>query len=119
MSARCRRSAQLLRADDQLCGASTEFVRPLRWAARVEIEIDAVLAQARDLLAIARVGHQMNQAQRGIAEMDNPALDQIGLVKAQRAGHPQAQLDRRETAPVGFEERRIHADRRSGLQAWL
>ena len=51
--------------------------------------------------------------------MGNPALDQIGLVKAQRAGHPQAQLERRETAPVGFEERRIHADRRSGLQACI
>src|SRR5690348_5946104 len=80
-----RRSRQplprLRRLDNQLARAGANFIRPLCRAAGVEIEVDAVLAEACNLLPIARIGHQMNQPQRRIAEMGNPALDQIGLVE--------------------------------------
>src|SRR5205814_10369444 len=68
-----RQWPRLRRLDNQFARAGTNLVRPFCRAAGVEIEVDAVLAETRNLVAIARVGHQMNQAQRGIAEMGNPA----------------------------------------------
>src|SRR5258707_7094578 len=101
MPARRRRS-RLLRLNDQLAGAGADVVGKFRRPAGVEIEIDAVLAEPRDLLPAARIGHPVNEAQRGIAEMRDAGLDQIRLLEAQRAGGPPPKLQSREAPPGLF-----------------
>src|ERR1700730_4418630 len=68
--------ATLFRRDNQAQGAGADLVGKFGRGARVEIEVDAVLAEPRNLRPAARVGHDMDQAQRGIAEMGDPGLDQ-------------------------------------------
>src|SRR5204863_3272773 len=109
----------LIQLDNQLCGAGADLVRPARRTPRVEVEIDAVLAKPRDLSAATRVGHDMDEAQRGIAEMRDTGLDEIRLVEPERALNPQRELECRETAPALFHVFRIHADRRAGLHAGI
>src|SRR6266446_3255169 len=62
----CRRDAggpsRLLSLNDELGGAGADFVGEFGRAARVEIEVDAVLAEPRDLRPVAWVGHDMDQA---------------------------------------------------------
>src|SRR5207244_6155701 len=66
--------------DDEGGGAGADLVGPAGRAARFEVEIDAVLAEMRHLGPAARVAHAVNEAQRRVAEMGDPAPDEIGLV---------------------------------------
>jgi hypothetical protein len=66
---------------DQCGGPATDIVRPAGGVARVEIKVDAKLAEPCDLGAIPRVSHAMDHAQRRIAEMADAGLDQVASVK--------------------------------------
>lgn len=92
-----------------------DLLRQWRRAARIEVELDSELAEAGELLAAARIGHAMQQTDRGAAEMGDPGFDQVRLTEARRVGDPQGELKGREAAALRFYILCGHANRRCRL----
>src|SRR4051812_19045605 len=55
----------------------SDILGPAGGAARVEIEVHAVLAQPPDLGARVRVSHPMDHTQRGVAKMADAGFDPV------------------------------------------
>src|SRR3954452_22396299 len=66
--------------NDQRARAGSYFLRPTCGTTRVEIQIDAKLAEPRDLRPRAGVRHPVDHPQRRVPEMSDARLDQIRLV---------------------------------------
>src|SRR3974390_7457 len=67
----------------QLLGSAADLVGPPGGAACIEIQVDTVLAELRDLSTGARIGHSVDHTQRRIAEMRNAGGYQIWRVQWQ------------------------------------
>src|SRR5262249_8245926 len=100
---------------DQGACAAADIVGPASRAPRVEVEIDAELAEPSHLAPGPRVGHAMDHPQRGTAEVTDARFYHVWRIEPQQAGHTQAALEGRKAAPLLLHETGIHADCRAKL----